>query len=106
MNRQMCQPIANKTAMSEDLKVMERSLPNYLLYNDGERKEEAHHGSNTMRSPALYVSGRTWERILFLSMQRVKIRRSMSLYPSGMRRQASVIRFPARGSLGQNRRRC
>jgi hypothetical protein len=39
-------------------------------------------------------------------MQRVKIRRSMSLYPSGMRRQASVIRFPTRGALGQNRRLC
>lgn len=65
MDPQMCKTIANKAATSEHLRVMESGLPNYLLCNDRDRKEEAHHGSNTMRSPALYVSGRTGERILF-----------------------------------------
>jgi hypothetical protein len=60
MNHQTCQPTANKTATSEHLKVMENSLLNYVLYNERERKEEAHHGSNTVRSPALYVPDRTW----------------------------------------------
>ena len=78
MNRQRCQSIANKTATSEHLRVMECSLPNCIQYNEGERKEEALYSSNTMRSPALYMSGRTWERILFPSMQTVKIWRSMS----------------------------
>ena len=45
---------------------MESGLPNYLLCNDRERKEETHHGGKTMREPALYVSGRTGERILFV----------------------------------------
>jgi hypothetical protein len=45
---------------------MESSLAIYLLCNDRERKEEAHHGGKTMREPALYVFGRTGEGILFV----------------------------------------
>ena len=51
---------------ADDPCLMESGLPIYLLSNDRERKEEAHHGSKTMRSTALYVSGRTGERVLFV----------------------------------------
>jgi hypothetical protein len=45
---------------------MESSLSIYFLCNDRERKEEAHDGGKIMREPALYVSGRTGEGILFI----------------------------------------
>jgi len=45
---------------------MESSLPIYLLCNDRELKKETHHGGKIMREPALYVSGRTGEGILFV----------------------------------------
>ena len=60
---------------------MESGLPNYLLCNDRERKEEAHDGGKIMREPALYVSGRTGEGILLVSMPRGKNRRSLFLCP-------------------------
>ena len=56
-------------------------LPNYLLCNDRERKKEAYHGGKIMREPALYVSGRTWEGILFVEVPRGKDRRPLFLRP-------------------------
>ena len=60
---------------------MESSLPIYLLCNDRERKEEAHHGGKIMREPALYLYGRTGKGILFVELPRGKNKRSLFLCP-------------------------
>jgi hypothetical protein len=44
----------------------QRSLPNYLLRHEHERKKEEHDGGKIMREPALYLSCRTGKRILFV----------------------------------------
>jgi hypothetical protein len=46
--------------------INQRSLPNYLLRHERERKKEAHDGGKIMREPALYLSCRTGKRILFV----------------------------------------
>jgi len=46
--------------------INQRSLPNYLLRHERERKKEAHDGGKIMRESALYLSCRTGKRILFI----------------------------------------
>jgi len=46
--------------------IHQRSLSNYFLSHERERKKEAHDGGKIMREPALYLSCRTGQRILFV----------------------------------------
>jgi hypothetical protein len=46
--------------------INQRNLPNYLPCHDRERKKEAYDGGKILREPALYLSGRTGKRILFI----------------------------------------